>query len=125
MNHEAPVKTPQHTLTKVLVACVMGLALVACYAPPSPSGVVPEPSAMNAPPADADDIAEDDSPTEPPLTTVLELRDGMRRLWRDHVTWTRIFIVADIVAFDSVVGHALSIADTLSDGITKQFPDKL
>jgi hypothetical protein len=33
--------------------------------------------------------------------------------------------VADIAAYDFVVGHALTMADTLSDAIAKQFPDKL
>jgi hypothetical protein len=84
------------------------------------------------------------------------LKQDMRKLWTDHVVWTRDYIIAavgdqpdaraaakhlstttdevvarlnkdwdaDVCAFDEVYGHILHMADALSEGIVKQFPDK-
>jgi hypothetical protein len=40
------------------------------------------------------------------------LKEDMRRLWTDHVVWTRVY------------RHILMMSDALSDGIVKQFPNK-
>ena len=114
----------------------------------------------------------------PPSMTKPEFRAAMCKLWEDHITWTRLFIVsaaadlpdkdattqrflgkanpknwpeadakkmmhehldlttaeavarlqgdwaADIAAYDKVHEQILKMADMLSDGIIKQFPDK-
>jgi hypothetical protein len=44
----------------------------------------------------------------------IALKQDMRRLWTDHVVWTRDCIIA-------AVGDQ---PDALSEGIIKQFPDK-
>jgi hypothetical protein len=46
------------------------------------------------------------------------LRQDMRALWSDHVIWTRVR------AFDAVYGPILKMADALTDGIVKQFPNR-
>jgi hypothetical protein len=46
----------------------------------------------------------------PPSLTRLELRDDMRRLWQDHVIWTRVFIidaVAGLPDLDLALGRLL------------------
>jgi hypothetical protein len=104
-----------------------------------------------------------------------QLRAHMRKLWEDHVTWTRLYIVSvaaglpdkddtakrllqnqvdignaikpwkmhldltlkealdrfgskyaeDIQDYDQVHDHILGLADTLTNGITAQFPDRV
>ncbi len=77
-----------------------------------------------------------------PTASQMALREGMRKLWSDHVFWTREYVIAavdgtsdaraaaarllrnDVRAFDAVHDHILHMADVLADGIIKQFPDR-
>lgn len=82
--------------------------------------------------------------------SAIALKQDMRKLWTDHVVWTRDYIIAavdmmkkhlstttnevvarlkkewdaDVRAFDEVYEHILHMSDALADGIVKQFPDK-
>src|SRR5438105_3356133 len=43
-------------------------------------------------------------------TSALDFRNGMRKLWEDHVTWTRLYIVsvaADLPDKDATAGRLL------------------
>ena len=41
-----------------------------------------------------EDVDNPGEPTPPaPITTQFELKTGMRELWTDHVTWTRVFLM--------------------------------
>ena len=63
------------------------------------------------------------------------LKEDMRRLWTDHVVWTRATLVDlmkahlttttnEVVArLNEVYRHILMMSDALSDGIVKQFPN--
>ncbi|HXT69365.1 MAG TPA: hypothetical protein VN700_06405 [Vicinamibacterales bacterium] len=56
----------------------------------------------------------------------------LKSFLREHLATTRDEVVArlgkkwdaDVTAFDKVYDHMLKVADALSDGIVKQFPDK-
>jgi hypothetical protein len=50
----------------------------------------------------------------------LALHDGMRRLWEDHITWTRLFIVsasADLPDLDATTARLLRNQDDIGDAI--------
>jgi hypothetical protein len=79
------------------------------------------------------------------LPAAVTLRQDMRKLWTDHVIWTRDYIVAAVAdhpgaqaaagrlmknqedigaAVAKYYEHILAMSDALSDGIIKQFPEK-
>jgi hypothetical protein len=48
------------------------------------------------------------------------LHDGMRKLWEDHITWTRLAIVsfaADLPDFNATAGRLLENQDDIGDAI--------
>jgi hypothetical protein len=48
------------------------------------------------------------------------LHDGMRKLWEDHITWTRLAIVSfagDLPDFDATAGRLLANQDDIGDAI--------
>jgi hypothetical protein len=56
----------------------------------------------------------------------IKLRNDMRRLWGDHVTWTRMFIVsfvADLPDADAAAGRLLANQDDIGDAITPYYGD--
>ena len=59
------------------------------------------------------------------------LKQDMRKLWTDHVVWTPDYLIAavgdqpDAQCSKSTSRHILMMSDALSDGIVKQFPNKL
>jgi hypothetical protein len=84
-------------------------------------------SASNRWDRNADDIATFLSQANPnwPKATLTEMMNKHLATTTDEVTarikkdWT-----GDVKAFDAVYDHILKMADALSDGIEKQFPDK-
>ena len=79
---------------------------------------------------------------EPQSTKEVGLHDAMRKLWEDHIIWTRMMRdhlnltteevvarlqgnwAADIAAFDKVHEQILHMADMLTAGIVNQHPAK-
>jgi hypothetical protein len=50
----------------------------------------------------------------------LAFHDGMRKLWEDHITWTRLAIVSfagDLPDFDATAGRLLANQDDIGDAI--------
>jgi hypothetical protein len=48
------------------------------------------------------------------------LHDGMRKLWEDHITWTRLAIISfagDLPDFDETAGRLMSNQDDIGDAI--------
>jgi hypothetical protein len=48
------------------------------------------------------------------------LHDGMRKLWEDHITWTRLAIIsfaADLPDFDQTAGRLIQNQDDIGDAI--------
>jgi hypothetical protein len=61
----------------------------------------------NAPPALAQNAAGSVAPPSPLSTKAMVLHDDMRRLWADHVVWTRLYIIG-AVSGDPSASVALS-----------------
>ena len=64
--------------------------------------------------------------SRPIFETELALRNDMRKLWEDHVTWTRMVIVsvaADLPDRDAAVGRLLANQQDLGDAIKPYYGD--
>jgi hypothetical protein len=83
-------------------------------------------TAAGAPPTHQDHAATVDSAMtheQAPATTKRAFHDAMRRLWEDHVTWTRLFIVsfaADLPDLSATTNRLLENQVDIGDAI-KQF----
>jgi uncharacterized membrane protein len=67
------------------------------------------------------------SPLPPKDSKPLALRDAMRKLWEDHVLWTRLFIVstlADLEDKDAVTKRLLANQDDLGNAIQPFYGDE-
>ena len=56
----------------------------------------------------------------------IQLRNQMRKLWEDHVTWTRMFIVsavADLPDAETAAGRLLANQDHIGDAIKPYYGD--
>ena len=98
-----------HLVRRRLVITLGGsLALVAAVVTLLLTGA---PSARSAPPASA---------SVPVSASELALRNAMRKLWEDHVTWTRVVIIsfaADLPDRDAAVNRLLRNQDDIGDAI--------
>jgi hypothetical protein len=70
-------------------------------------------------PACSDTSTESNPPVQT-VTSKMELRNGMRKLWTEHVLWTRVFIIDDIaglgdtkVATDRLLQNQVDIGDAI------------
>ena len=104
---------PTHALPRRLRrwALALGLALA---------------TALLVAPAGSSDVASahaghgEVTPQLPRTANQLALHDGMRKLWEDHVTWTRLAIVtfaADAEGFDATATRLLHNQDEIGDAI--------
>lgn len=97
----------------VLVATVVGLPLLT-------SG------ATTAPPAAASGNHLHGTVTAPRTASQVAFHDDMRKLWEDHVTWTRLAIVtfaADSPGFDASAARLLANQADLGDAIRPYYGD--
>ncbi len=77
------MQAPTIRMTPILLVVVIAiLALAACV--PTPTAPAPAPAPTLAPAASA-----------PAMTnSAFEFRSAMRKLWEDHITWTRLYIIS-------------------------------
>jgi hypothetical protein len=95
---------PRWVLTLLAAVCCLGAP--ACSSEDDPVIVEPTP--------------------DDPVTSELELRDGMRGLWMDHVTWTRVYLIsaiADLPDADAAAGRLLQNQVDIGNAI-KPFYDE-
>ncbi|HET7482283.1 MAG TPA: hypothetical protein VFK89_05420 [Actinomycetota bacterium] len=53
-------------------------------------------------------------------------RNDMRKLWEDHITWTRVFIISDVAGLpdrDTAAGRLLANQDDIGDAIRPFYGD--
>ncbi len=77
------MQAPTIRMTPILLVVVIAiLALAACV--PTPAAPAPAPAPTLAPAASA-----------PAMTnSAFEFRSALRKLWEDHITWTRLYIIS-------------------------------
>jgi hypothetical protein len=71
--------------------------------------------------------ASDSVASASPALTAAELRTEMRRLWEEHVQWTRLVIVsfaAELPDFEAAVGRLLRNQDDIGDAIKPFYGDE-
>ncbi len=59
-------------------------------------------------------------------STRTALHDGMRKLWEDHITWTRMFIISDVAGLpdlDPTVSRLLKNQTDIGTAITPYYGD--
>jgi hypothetical protein len=100
---------------RVVIVCAGLLALLSAVVVLAVSG---------APSAQSQSTATDSS--RPVSASELALRTQMRKLWEDHVTWTRMVIVsvaADLPDRQAAVARLLANQDDLGDAIKPYYGD--
>jgi hypothetical protein len=112
------MKNRNRTLARTLLALVLPLMLVSLFAT---AGIGHTSSAFAA----STNLA-------PAKTPALDFRSTMRKLWEDHITWTRLAIVsfaADLPDFDQTAARLLRNQDDIGDAIApfygRQAADRL
>lgn len=99
-----------------------GILIAACGSSASASGRHDDASpAAAAQPHDAH--GDDNRPTSP---QALAFHDAMRKLWEDHITWTRLFIVSDAASLhdlDVTTSRLLQNQADIGDAIKPFYGD--
>lgn len=90
----------KRSATRALTALVLGIALIAAACSSGNDG--------------------DHAMDEPASSARGQLRDDMREVWEDHVTWTRVVIIsaaADLPDYQAAVGRLLANQDEIGNAI--------
>ncbi len=91
-----------------ILAAIATLGLTAC-------GTVPDPSASAAPAPHASHGPADHAAPPSRRIDQTAFRQDMRKLWEDHVTWTRLYIVSSIAGLPDVDATAGRLLQNQAD----------
>lgn len=78
----------------LLVLVAASLLLFGCYSAPQPSTGEPNKTNVSVPPVGPPANQTNLTPAVKISKSEVELRMAMRKLWEDHITWTRVYIIS-------------------------------
>jgi hypothetical protein len=112
---------------RIVIASAVALAVTGTLALSAGGTAAGTPTTHEHHAAPVDDATtHEHTPEQAPATTKRSFHDAMRRLWEDHVTWTRLFIVSfasDLPDLSATTNRLLENQVNIGDAIKPFYGD--